>query len=135
MRHRLGKRKLNKKAQHRTAMLRNMATSLFRHERIKTTDPKAKELKSFAEKLITISQTDDLHSRRLIARDIKDKEVAAKLFNRIAPRYKDRKGGYTRIYKIGKRLGDSAEVSLIELVDAQFDASEEGGATQAATNE
>lgn len=121
MRHHLGKRKLHRTSAHRTAMFRNMATSLFRHERIKTTDPKAKELRSFAEKLITLSKRGDLHSRRLVSREIRDAEVLSKLFSNIAPRYKERQGGYTRIYKIGKRPGDSAETSFIELVDAQFE--------------
>ena len=125
MRHHLSKRKLNRTSAHRTALLRNMATSLFRHEKIRTTDPKAKELRSYAEKLITISKKGGIHSRRMVARDIHDKEVVAKLFEEIAPRYENRHGGYTRIYKLGTRLGDNAEMSLIELVDAMPETTEE----------
>ena len=125
MRHHLSKRKLNRTSAHRTALLRNMATSLFRYEKIRTTDPKAKELRSYAEKLITISKRGDIHSRRMVARDIHDKEVVVKLFEEIAPRYESRHGGYTRIYKLGTRLGDNAEMSLIELVDAMPETAEE----------
>jgi len=125
MRHHLSKRKLNRTSAHRTALMRNMATSLFRYEKIRTTDPKAKELKSYAEKLITISKRGDIHSRRMVARDIHDKDVVVKLFEEIAPRYEAKHGGYTRIYKIGKRLGDNAEMSLIELVEAPAETVEE----------
>lgn len=98
-------------------MLRNMATSLFLYERIRTTEAKAKELRPFAERLITLARTDDLHSRRLAGRQIADREVLQKLFDQIGPRFKDRPGGYTRILKLGARKGDGAELALIELVE------------------
>ena len=98
-------------------MLRNMATSLFRHERIETTTAKAKELRPYAERLITLARRGDLHARRLVARKIQDREVLGKLFDEIYPRYAERPGGYTRILKLGNRKGDSAEISLIELVN------------------
>ncbi|GAB4297558.1 MAG: hypothetical protein Kow0090_12850 [Myxococcota bacterium] len=125
MRHKLGRKKLNRRGEHRTAMLRNMATSLFREERVHVTDARAKELKRFAERLISFGKRGDLHSQRLVARDIRDKEVLTKLFKEIAPRYRERNGGYTRIYKTGKRVGDSAEMAFIELVDARLKSAEE----------
>lgn len=100
-------------------MLRNMATSLFQYERIQTTEAKAKELRPFAERLITLARTDDLHSRRLARRQIADREVLQKLFDQIGPRFKDRPGGYTRILKLGARKGDGAELALIELVERE----------------
>ena len=117
MRHRKKGRKLQRTASHRRAMLRNMATSLFRHERIETTTAKAKELRPYAERLITLARRGDLHARRLVARKIQDREVLGKLFDEISPRYAERPGGYTRILKLGNRKGDSAEISLIELVN------------------
>ena len=96
-------------------MLRNLATSLFRHERIETTTAKAKELRPYAERLITLARRGDLHARRLVARKIQDREVLGKLFDEISPRYAERPGGYTRILKLGNRKGDAAEISLIEL--------------------
>jgi len=93
-----------------------MVTSLFRHERIETTTAKAKELRPYAERLITLARRGDLHSRRLARRKIQDREVLGKLFDDIAPRYAERPGGYTRILKLGNRRGDAAEMSLIELV-------------------
>ena len=98
-------------------MLRNLATSLFRHERIETTTAKAKELRPYAERLITLARRGDLHARRLVARKIQDREVLGKLFDEISPRYAERAGGYTRILKLGNRKGDAAEISLIELVN------------------
>lgn len=118
MRHRKSGRKLNKKPQHRKAMFANMATSLFRHERIQTTLPKAKELRSFAEKLITLAKRDDLHAKRQVARWIRDKEIHQKLFADLNKRFQDRPGGYTRVIKIGVRQGDNAPMAIIELVDA-----------------
>lgn len=118
MRHRKAGRKLNKKPAHRKAMFANMATSLFRHERIQTTTPKAKELRSHAEKLITLAKKGDLHARRQAARIVKDDEVLGKLFGELATRFADRPGGYTRVLHIGKRRGDNAPMSIIELVDA-----------------
>ena len=94
-----------------------MATSLFRHERIETTTAKAKELRPYAERLITLARRGDLHARRLVARKIQDREVLGKLFDEISPRYAERSGGYTRILKLGNRKGDAAEISLIELVN------------------
>ncbi|HIA73807.1 MAG TPA: 50S ribosomal protein L17 [Gemmatimonadetes bacterium] len=116
MRHRKKGRKLQRTASHRRAMLRNLATSLFRHERIETTTAKAKELRPYAERLITLARRGDLHARRLVARKIQDREVLGKLFDEIASRYAERPGGYTRILKLGNRKGDAAEISLIELV-------------------
>lgn len=117
MRHRVSGRKLGRDAAHRKAMLANMATSLLAAERIRTTLPKAKELRSFAERLITTAKKDSLHARRLVARTVRDKDVLRKLFSQIAPRYAERPGGYTRIFKLGYRRGDSAEMAIIELVD------------------
>ncbi len=117
MRHRKKGRSLSRTASHRKATLRNLATSLFRHERIETTTAKAKELRPYAERLITLARTDDVHSRRLAARKIADREVLGKLFDDIAPRFLERPGGYTRILKVGHRKGDAAEMALIELVD------------------
>jgi large subunit ribosomal protein L17 len=98
-------------------MLSNMATSLFRHEQIKTTQAKAKELRPFAERLITLARRGDLHARRQAARRIHDKEALKKLFESIGPRYADRNGGYMRILKVGPRQGDGAEVAIVQLVD------------------
>ena len=97
--------------------MRNMATSLFRHERIETTTAKAKELRPFAERLITLGKRGDLHARRLAGRLIADRQVLSKLFDDIGPRFTERPGGYTRILKLGNRRGDAAEMALIELVD------------------
>ena len=117
MRHRKKGRKLKRTASHRRAMLRNLATSLFRHERIETTTAKAKELRPYAERLITLARRGDWHARRLVARRIQDREILGKLFDEIASRYAERPGGYTRILKLGTRKGDAAEISLIELVN------------------
>ena len=117
MRHRNKGRKLGRTASHRRATLRNMATSLFQHGRIETTTAKAKELRPYAERLITLARRGDLHARRLAAAKIQDRQVLGRLFDDIAPRYSERPGGYTRILKLGNRKGDAAEMSLIELVD------------------
>lgn len=98
-------------------MLSNMATSLFRHERIRTTQAKAKELRPFAERLITLARRGDLHARRQAARRIHDKETLKKLFETLGPRYAERNGGYMRILKLGRRQGDGAEVAIVQLVD------------------
>ncbi len=98
-------------------MLSNMATSLFRHERIKTTQAKAKELRPYAERLITLARRGDLHARRQAARKIHDKEALKKLFDTLGPRYSDRNGGYMRILKLGQRKGDGAEIAVVQLVD------------------
>ncbi len=116
MRHRNKGRQLSRTSTHRKATLRNLATSLFRHERIETTTAKAKELRPFAERLITIARKGDVHSRRMAGRSIQDRDVLGKLFDDIAPRYAERPGGYTRILKLGVRKGDAADMSLIELV-------------------
>ncbi len=98
-------------------MLSNMATSLFQHERIQTTTAKAKELRPYAERLITLARRGDLHARREAARRIHDKEVLKKLFDTLGPRFVDRNGGYTRILKLGRRIGDGAELSVVQLVE------------------
>ncbi len=117
MRHRHKGRALSRTASHKKATLRNLATSLFLHERIETTTAKAKELRPFAEKLITLGKRGDLHARRLAGRLIADRGVLGKLFDDIGPRFTERPGGYTRILKLGNRRGDAAEMALIELVD------------------
>ncbi len=117
MRHKRKGRKLGRTSAHRKAMLSNMVTSLFEHEKIRTTQAKSKELRRTAEKLITFAKRDNLHARRLAARQVHDKKILKKLFDDIGPRYKDRKGGYTRIMKLGSRLGDGAPMAVIELVE------------------
>ena len=119
MKHRVAGRKLGRTSMHRIALLRNLSTELFRHERIRTTLMKAKELRPFAEKLITLSKRESLHARRLVLRDIHDKDVVSKLFDTISSRFAQRPGGYTRIVKLGPRRGDSAEMALIELIGAE----------------
>ncbi|MYG80295.1 MAG: 50S ribosomal protein L17 [Gemmatimonadetes bacterium] len=116
MRHRKKGRSLSRSPSHRRALLRNMATSLFRHERITTTTARAKELRPYAERLVTLARRGDLHARRLAARRIADREILGKLFDDIGPRYAERPGGYTRILKLGTRKGDAADMALIELV-------------------
>ena len=116
MRHNVDRRKLNRTASHRKAMLRNMVTSLFANERIRTTTAKAKEARRLAERMITFARRGDLSARRHVAKTLKDPEVLRKLFDEIAPRYVDRPGGYTRILKLGVRKGDGARTALIELV-------------------
>ena len=117
MRHRQSGRKLNRNSSHRKAMFSNMAASLLRHEVIKTTLPKAKELRRVAEPLITMAGTDSVHKRRLAFARLRDRDVVTKLFNELGPRYKDRPGGYLRILKMGFRTGDKAPMALVELVD------------------
>ena len=117
MRHQKTRNKLNRKTAHRKALLRNLATALFRHERIETTSAKARALRPYAERLITLGKRGDLHARRRAARYVQDHEVLQKLFDEIAERFRAREGGYTRILKIGLRAGDKAPLSLIELVD------------------
>jgi large subunit ribosomal protein L17 len=116
VRHRNKGRQLSRTASHKKATMRNLATALFRHERIETTSAKAKELRPYAERLITLARKGDIHSRRLAGRKIQDRQVLGKLFDDIAPRFTERPGGYTRILKVGNRKGDAAEMSLIELV-------------------
>ncbi len=117
MRHRNSNRKLNRTTSHRLAMLRNMANSLLRHEVIKTTLPKAKELRKVAEPLITLSKNATLANRRLAFDRTRDRDVVVKLFDELGPRYKSRNGGYLRILKCGFRQGDNAPMALVELVD------------------
>ena len=118
MRHRNAGRKLNKTSSHRDAMFANMATSLFLHERIQTTLPKAKELRGVAERLITLAKRGDDHAKRLPARDIQDDEALTKLFEQISSRMAERPGGYTRVMHLPRRRGDNAPMAIIELVDA-----------------
>ena len=117
MRHRNGLRKLNRTSSHRLAMLRNMCNSLIKHEAIKTTLPKAKELRAVVEPLITLGKEPTLANRRLAFNRTRDREVVSKLFNDLGPRFKTRPGGYTRILKMGYRVGDNAPMALVELVD------------------
>lgn len=117
MRHRKSGRQLNRNSSHRKAMFKNMAVSLLRHEVIKTTLPKAKELRRVAEPLITMAKDDNVSRRRLAFARLRDRDMVTKLFNEIAPRYKERPGGYTRILKCGYRAGDKAPMAIVELVD------------------
>ncbi len=117
MRHRLGLRKLNRTSSHRLAMLRNMANSLLRHEVIKTTLPKAKELRRVAEPLITLGIKPSLANRRLAFNRLRDRDMVVKLFDELGPRYTARNGGYLRILKFGMRQGDNAQMALVELMD------------------
>ena len=117
MRHRKSGRQLNRNSSHRKAMFQNMANSLFKHELIKTTLPKAKELRRIAEPLITLAKEDSVANRRLAFNRMRDKEMVGKLFAELSPRYKDRPGGYLRIMKCGFRAGDAAPMAYVELVD------------------
>lgn len=117
MRHRKAGRQLNRNSSHREAMFRNMAVSLFRHELIKTTVPKAKELRRVAEPLITLAKSDSVHTRRLAFSRLRDKDAVGKLFVELGPRYQDRPGGYLRILKCGFRASDAAPMAYVELVD------------------
>ncbi len=117
MRHRKSGRQLNRNSSHRKALFSNMANSLFKHELIKTTLPKAKELRGFAEPLITLSKEDSVAKRRLAFARLRDRDMVTKLFNELGPRYKNRPGGYLRIMKCGFRPGDDAPMAYVELVD------------------
>ncbi len=130
MRHQNAHRKLGRDSSHRTALLRNQAEALLRHEKIETTVPKAKELRPYVERLITIAKRGvkandpkgaSLSARRLVMRDVLNETVVTKLFDELAPRFMDRAGGYTRILKLGHRRGDAAEVAQIELIGSEFD--------------
>ena len=132
MRHRVAHRKLGRVTEHRLALLRNQAQALLRHERIHTTIAKAKELRPFVERLITVAKrglangadtTKALNARRMVRRDLSDLEVVTKLFETIAPRFEARPGGYTRLLRIGRRPGDDAEVAQVELVGSEYDPS------------
>ena len=121
MRHRVAYRKLGRTTSHRIALLRNLATALFERERISTTLMKAKELRPYAEKLITLAKRDDrLHARRQVARDIHDPEVLRKLFDTLGARFATRPGGYTRILRLGTRRGDGAEMAVVELLGSEY---------------
>jgi large subunit ribosomal protein L17 len=141
MRHRVGHRKLGRVTEHRIAMLRNQAEALIRHEHIETTVPKAKELRPFVERIITIAKRGIaggeangrvLHARRTVLQDIPNRDVVAKLFDTIAPRFETRPGGYTRILRLGYRRGDSAEVARIELVGSEYNPNAETEKKEAA---
>lgn len=119
MRHRTNYNPLSRTASHRKALHRNMVTSLFRYEKIKTTKAKARAVRRTAEKMITRAKLDSVHNRRIINRDIKDKEILNKLFTEIGPRFTERPGGYTRIFKLGPRSGDAAEMVILELVQEE----------------
>lgn len=122
MRHKLGLRKLNRTSAHRLAMLRNMMNSLLRHEAIKTTLPKAKELRRVVEPMITLAKEPTVANKRLAFNRLRDREIVVKLFKEIGPMFKDRKGGYTRILKMGYRVGDNAPLAYVELVQKTTDA-------------
>lgn len=127
MRHRQSGRKLNRNSSHRKAMFRNMAASLVEHEMIRTTLPKAKELRRVAEPLITLAKNDSVANRRLAFDRLRDKEAVGKLFNELGPRYEARPGGYLRIMKCGFRTGDKAPMAYVELVDRPAGSEGEGG--------
>lgn len=131
MRHRHGLRKLNRTSSHRLAMLRNMSNSLLRHELIKTTLPKAKELRRVVEPLITLGKAPTLANKRLAFNRLRDREMVVKLFAELGPRYKNRPGGYLRILKFGFRAGDNAPMALVELVDRPQPKAEETAAEAA----
>jgi large subunit ribosomal protein L17 len=131
MRHRMSGRKLNRTSQHRRAMFSNMAVALIKHEQIKTTLPKAKELKPIVDKLITLGKKGKLHDRRRAFAMLRDDATTAKLFETLGPRYEERSGGYTRVLKAGFRYGDSAPMAVIELVDRDPEAKgQDSGPTQ-----
>ncbi|HSF47924.1 MAG TPA: 50S ribosomal protein L17 [Burkholderiales bacterium] len=132
MRHRLGQRKLNRTSSHRSAMFRNMANSLLRHEVIQTTLPKAKELRRVAEPLITLGKQPTVANRRLAFARLRDREIVVKLFDELGPRYQNRPGGYLRILKFGFRPGDNAPRALVELVDRPEPAQADEKATEKA---
>ena len=131
MRHKVGHRKLGRTSSHRQAMMANMAASVIKHEQIRTTLPKAKELRPVVERLITLGKRGDLHARRLAFARLRDDAVTKKLFEVLGPRYAKRAGGYTRVLKAGYRYGDSAPMAVIELVDRDEDArGQDSGPTQ-----
>jgi large subunit ribosomal protein L17 len=139
MRHRVGHRKLGRVTEHRLALLRNQAEALIRHEHIETTVPKAKELRPFVERIITIAKRGiaggesngrSLHARRLVLQEIQNRDVVSKLFDTIAPRFEARPGGYTRILRMGYRRGDSAEVARIELIGSEYDPKADAAKTE-----
>jgi len=119
MNHRKSARKLGRTSAHRKALLRNMVTSLLEHEQIRTTDAKAKELRGVADRMITLGKRGTLHARRQALQTIRSKDVTSKVFAELAERYRERPGGYTRVIKLGQRVGDAAPMSIIELVDRE----------------
>ena len=132
MRHRVAHRKLGRVTEHRISMLRNQASALIEHERIRTTVPKAKELRPFVERIISVAKrslkshagsTDHMNARRTVSQDLADRQVVTKLFETIAPRFADRPGGYTRMLRLGYRRGDSAEIAEVELIGSEYDPS------------
>lgn len=125
MRHKYSGRKLNRTSSHRTAMFKNMMASLIEHEEIKTTVPKAKELRGFVERLITISKNDTVAKRRIVFSRIRSKEAVVKLFTELGPRFKQRPGGYLRILKCGYRTGDKAPMAIVQLVDKKQEVPED----------
>ena len=125
MRHKYSGRKFNRTSSHRAAMFKNMMASLIEHEEIKTTVPKAKELRGFVERLITISKVDTVAKRRIVFSRIRSKEAVAKLFNELGPRFKERPGGYLRVLKCGYRTGDKAPMAIVQLVDKKEEVIEE----------
>jgi large subunit ribosomal protein L17 len=135
MRHQKSGRKLNRSGAHRTALLRNLATALIRHERIRTTDAKAKELRRVADRLISLGKQATLHARRRAFDRVRDREAVTKLFEVLAPRFRDRPGGYTRITKIGLRHGDAAPISLIEWTGGEETVKKGKGKKKAAKKE
>jgi len=124
MKHKIGFNRLDRKASHRNALVKNMVTSLFKYERITTTKAKASAIRIVAEKMITRAKVDSVHNRRLVARRITDEAVLAKLFVDLGPRFKERAGGYTRMYKLGQRFGDATEMVILELVDRKEESTE-----------
>jgi large subunit ribosomal protein L17 len=127
MRHRKAGRRLGRNTSHRKAMIRNMVTSLMEHERIVTTTPKAKEVRRYADKMMTLAKRGDLHARRQALAFMRDRDVVAKLFDSLKDQYMDRNGGYTRIIQTGNRVGDAAPMAILELVNYQESSVTEGG--------
>jgi large subunit ribosomal protein L17 len=134
MRHNKAGKRLGRNSSHRRAMMRNMVTSLFEHDRITTTDARAKELRKLADRMITLAKRGDLHARRQALQVVQDRKVVAKLFDRLAPRYQERPGGYTRIIKLGSRPGDNASLSIIELVEEEYSAQPTGTGDEGSTS-
>jgi large subunit ribosomal protein L17 len=130
VRHRKDHRKLGRSPSHRKAMLRNLVTSLLEHEQVRTTEAKAKEVRRVAERMITLGKRGTLHARRQALQTIRSKDVAAKVFDGLADRFRDRPGGYTRILKLGRRVGDNAQMSIVQLLPGEEDA---GSETQASS--
>jgi large subunit ribosomal protein L17 len=135
MRHGSGYRKLNRTAEHRKSMFANMACSLIEHEQIKTTLPKAKEMKRIADKLVTLAKRGDLHARRVAAGQLKQDAAVKKLFETLGPRYRERAGGYTRVLKAGFRYGDMAPMAILELVERDPEAKGAGDRARVAAEE